>query len=221
MDFHGFKWLISFCACSFQISIIMFIFLYRLTGGDNHADQRGKVCLKCFCDTFDSDRCMNSLTRRWMSICSRSMHKPTEISEYTYHNLFHRPNLGCWNFGGASANPAPVIPPTLLTVAYPFMPLQGYTGCPKNNGTVNFQDFALINSYLFSPCWIEHLFLFIITPRSFNLVKKFLFYEYFLMDCHFRALPLSFHWWVAPKKCNSRFFRTLLWSTVIFFYLPG
>ena len=52
-----------------------------------------------------------------------------------------------------------------------------YTGCPKNNGTVNFQDFALINSYLFSPCWIEHLFLFIITPRSFNLVKNYLFYE--------------------------------------------
>ena len=46
MDFHGFKWLISFCACSFQISIIMFIFLYRLTGGDHHADQRGKACLK-------------------------------------------------------------------------------------------------------------------------------------------------------------------------------
>ena len=81
------------------------------------------------------------------------------------------------------------------------------TGCPKNNGTVNFQDFALINSYLFSPCWIEHLFLFIITPRSFNLVKKFLLYEYFIMDCHFRALPLSFHWWVALKIWNSRFFQ--------------
>ena len=73
MDFPGFKWLISFCACSFQISIIMFIFLYRLAGGDDHCDQRGKECLKCFCDTFDSDRCMNSLTRRWMSICSRFM----------------------------------------------------------------------------------------------------------------------------------------------------
>ena len=79
MDFHGFKWLISFCACSFQISIIMFIFLYRLTGGDDHADQRGKACLKCFCDTFDSDRCMNSLTRRWMSICSRSMVIQTQL----------------------------------------------------------------------------------------------------------------------------------------------
>ena len=40
-----------------------------------------------------------------------------------------------------------------------------------------FQDFALINSYLFSPCWIEHLFLIIITPRSSNLVENFLFYE--------------------------------------------
>ena len=25
-----------------------------------------------------------------------------------------------------------------------------------------FQDFALINRYLFSPCWIEHLFLIIL-----------------------------------------------------------
>ena len=40
-----------------------------------------------------------------------------------------------------------------------------------------FQDFALINSYLFSPCWIEHVFLIIITPRSSNLVENFLVYE--------------------------------------------
>ena len=43
--------------------------------------------------------------------------------------------------------------------------------------TVDFQDFALINSYLFSPCWIEHPFLIIRTPRSSNLVENFLFYE--------------------------------------------
>ena len=64
---------------------------------------------------------------------------------------------------------------------------QGWTACkyhlnfipggPPTNGTVDFQDFALINSYLFSPCWIEHLFLIIITPRSSNLVENFLFYE--------------------------------------------
>ena len=40
-----------------------------------------------------------------------------------------------------------------------------------------FQDFVLINSYFFSPCWIEHLFLIIITPRSSNSVENFLFYE--------------------------------------------
>ena len=40
-----------------------------------------------------------------------------------------------------------------------------------------------------SPCWIEHLFPIIITPRSSNLVENFLFYETFLMDCHFRDLP--------------------------------
>ena len=84
-----------------------------------------------------------------------------------------------------------------------------YTGCPKNNGTVNFQDFAPINSYFVSPCWIDHLFLFIITPRSFNLVNFFLFYEYFLIDCHFRALPLSFHWWVAPQTMELSIFLGL------------
>ena len=40
-----------------------------------------------------------------------------------------------------------------------------------------FQEFALINSNFFSLCWIEHLFLIIITPRSSNLVENFLFDE--------------------------------------------
>ena len=57
----------------------------------------------------------------------------------------------------------------------------GYTGWPpkKRNSRYSrfLQDFPLINSYLFSPCWIEHLFLIIITPRSSNLVENFLFYE--------------------------------------------
>ena len=49
-------------------------------------------------------------------------------------------------------------------------------GGPKKNGTVDTVHFSgLINS--FSPCWIEHLFLVIITPRSSNLVENFLFYE--------------------------------------------
>ena len=46
------------------------------------------------------------------------------------------------------------------------------------------------NQQLFSSiCWIEHLFPIIITSRSSNLVENFLFYETFLMDCHFRDLP--------------------------------
>ena len=51
------------------------------------------------------------------------------------------------------------------------------SGGPKKTEQSIFQDFALINSYLFSPCWIEHLFLIIITPRSSNLVENFLYYE--------------------------------------------
>ena len=43
--------------------------------------------------------------------------------------------------------------------------------------TVDFQDFARINIYLVSLCWIEPLFLIIITPRSSNLVENFLVYE--------------------------------------------
>ena len=52
-------------------------------------------------------------------------------------------------------------------------------GPKKRNGRYSrfFRTLLLINSYLFSPCWIEHLFLIIITPRSSNLVEKCLFYE--------------------------------------------
>ena len=67
-----------------------------------------------------------------------------------------------------------------------------YTGWPRNNGTVDTVDFSGLcsNQQLFSsPCWIEHLFPIIITPRSSNLVENFLSYETFLMDCHFRDLP--------------------------------
>ena len=80
-----------------------------------------------------------------------------------------------------------------LDIALCFIILHPYNGCPpkKKRKTEQsiFQDFALINSYHFSPCWIEHLFLIIITPRSSNLVENFLFYEWFLMVCHFRDFP--------------------------------
>ena len=50
----------------------------------------------------------------------------------------------------------------------------GPGGPPKKEQLI-FYDFALINSYPFSPCWIEHPFLIVITPRSSNLVENFLF----------------------------------------------
>ena len=56
-----------------------------------------------------------------------------------------------------------------------------------------FPDFALINSYLFSACWIdsEPLFLIIITPRSSNLVENFLFMSNFLWTVIFGICPIS------------------------------
>ena len=48
-------------------------------------------------------------------------------------------------------------------------------GGPKKPEQSIFQDFVLNNDYLFfPPCWIEHLCLIIITPRSSNLVENFL-----------------------------------------------
>ena len=67
-----------------------------------------------------------------------------------------------------------------------------YTGWPRNNrtvDTVDFQDFAHNQQLYSSPCWKEHLFPIMITPRLSNLVENFLFDETFLMDCHFRDLP--------------------------------
>ena len=48
-----------------------------------------------------------------------------------------------------------------------------YTGWPKKNRNSRLFRTLRWSSYLFSPCWIEHLFLIIITPRSSNLVEFF------------------------------------------------
>ena len=42
-------------------------------------------------------------------------------------------------------------------------------GSPKN-GTVNFLGLCSDEQLFLSPCWIEHLFVIIMTPRSSNLV---------------------------------------------------
>ena len=70
-----------------------------------------------------------------------------------------------------------------------------YTGWPKKNGTVDFSGLCSDQQLSFSPCWIEHLFLIIITPRSSNLVENFILWvisygrTIFLCSCHFRDLP--------------------------------
>ena len=84
--------------------------------------------------------------------------------------------------------------------------LHVYTGWPRNNGTVDTVNFSGLcsNQQLFSSlCWIEHLFPIIITPRSSNLVENFLFYETFLMDCHFRDLP-DFQSFEARWQINGK-----------------
>ena len=48
----------------------------------------------------------------------------------------------------------------------------------KHVDTVDLQSTLLLLTVIFfSPCWIKHLFLIIITQRSSNLVENFLFYE--------------------------------------------
>ena len=88
----------------------------------------------------------------------------------------------------------------VLVLNFPVLQLELIDGCLVFILLI-FQDFALIK--LFSlPCWIEHLFP-IITPRSSNLVENFLFYETFLMDCHFRDLP-DFQSFEARWQINGK-----------------
>ena len=68
-------------------------------------------------------------------------------------------------------------------------PPPGYTRWPPKNGIVDFSGLCSDQQLSFSPCWIEHLSLIVITPRTSNLVENFLFYESFLMHRHFRDLP--------------------------------
>ena len=72
-------------------------------------------------------------------------------------------------------------------------------GGPKKT-EVDFYEFALINSYLFSPCWIEHLFLIIITPRSSILWRTFYFMSNFLWTSGF-AISLSL---ILPRNSGNR-----------------
>ena len=55
-----------------------------------------------------------------------------------------------------------------------------YTGWLTKTGTgdtVDFSGFCSYQQLSFSPCWIEHLIFIVITTKSSNLVKNYLFNE--------------------------------------------
>ena len=41
------------------------------------------------------------------------------------------------------------------------------------------------------------------------------------MDCHFRDLPLIFHWWVAPQKTEQSIFYDFALMYSYFFHFAG
>ena len=59
-------------------------------------DQSWEACLECHCDTFDRDRCMNSLRYWWMSICSRSMLWHSIHFVVCFHVLEDKQMLNMW-----------------------------------------------------------------------------------------------------------------------------
>ena len=73
----------------------------------------------------------------------------------------------------------------------------------RNSRYSRFSGLCSNQQLLSSLCWIEHLFPIIITSRSSNLVENFLFYETFLMDCHFRDLP-DFQSFEAQWQINGK-----------------
>ena len=73
----------------------------------------------------------------------------------------------------------------------------------RNSRYSRFSGLCSNQQLLSSLFWIEHLFPIIITSRSSNLVENFLFYETFLMDCHFRDLP-DFQSFEARWQINGK-----------------
>ena len=64
MHFPWFQWFIIFYTCSLYV---LFAMSCSLPVNWRWAQSR-EACLKYYCDAFDRDRCMNSLTEWWMSI---------------------------------------------------------------------------------------------------------------------------------------------------------
>ena len=115
------------------------------------------------------------------------------------------PPCASFEAGGGPKKNSMLCPPFSNSWIRPWS-IDCYTGWPRNNwtvDTVNFQNFAHNQQLFSSPCWKEHIFPIIITPRSSNLVENFLFYETFLMGCHYRDLP-DFQSFEARWQINGK-----------------
>ena len=73
---HKNEWAMS-SACATVRVILLAGGLYCAEARWTTLPERAEACLECHCNAFDTDRCMNSLKKRQMSMCSRSMVVPT------------------------------------------------------------------------------------------------------------------------------------------------
>ena len=92
-----------------------------------------------------------------------------------------------------------------------------YTGGPKITEQSIFYHFALINSYLFSPCWMEHLFLIIITPRTSNSVDKLFNLWVISYGLSFSGFAINFSLVGGPPKNGTVNFLELCSDEQLFF----
>ena len=129
--------------------------------------------------------------------------KTKEKKDKVYHLVYIHPSMSF-----ISSHSFPIFTPSLFTATNTTPPSILYRVAQKerNSRYSRFSGLCSNQQLLSSLCWIEHLFPIIITSRSSNLVENFLFYETFLMGCHFRDLPdfqsFEARWqikWQIPK----------------------
>ena len=78
-----------------------------------------------------------------------------------------------------------------------------YTGWPQKNGAVNFVGLCSYQQFSFSPCWIEHLFLIIITPRSSNLDENFFILWVISYGLSFSGFAINLSL-IVPRNSGNR-----------------
>ena len=99
--------------------------------------------------------------------------KQTNKNKITFINTKQQNNNNTWTLCGLRPAAPALQLRLIITPIYRVPPPPP----KKKKGTVDLLGLCSDQRYRFSPCWIEHLFLIIITPRSSNLVENFLFYE--------------------------------------------